>query len=74
MNQRPCKGCGKPIIFAKNETGKIVPLDARAPVYEIKKDFDGESVASLTQENFYVSHFSICSKANDFSSSRGFGK
>lgn len=67
---RGCKGCGKPLIFVKNEAGKTVPLDVRAPVYEIKRDFEGEEFATLISENVYVSHFATCAKANDFSGSR----
>lgn len=67
--QTNCKGCGKPIIFVNNKAGKLVPLDVRAPVYEVKKDFSGSEVCDLV-ENIYVSHFATCPKANDFSSSR----
>ena len=69
LETRACKGCGKPIAFVKNEAGKTVPLDVRAPVYKLKEDFTGAQVASLV-ENFYTSHFATCPKANDFSASR----
>lgn len=64
---RPCKACRKPLRFMKNEAGKLVPLDLRAPVYEVKRDFSGEPSATLVQEGFYVSHFATCPSANDFS-------
>jgi hypothetical protein len=60
-----CKGCGKPIRFAKNLAGKYIPLDERAPVYEIVKVL-GEERAQLTERAF-VTHFATCAKANDFS-------
>jgi hypothetical protein len=69
MNTVPCKGCGKPIIFLKTKAGKTMPLDARAAVYEVKKDFSGQPYADLVSEGFHVSHFLTCTKANDFSSS-----
>lgn len=69
MSESNCKGCGKPIVWAKTKAGKNVPLDPRAPVYELKKDFAGERYADLTDDAFFVSHFSTCSQANQFSSS-----
>lgn len=69
MNETRCRGCGKKITFVKNEAGKLVPLDTRAPVYELSRDFTGEPVAKLS-EGFFVSHFATCPKANDFSSNK----
>lgn len=55
-----CKGCGKEIQWATTETGKTIPLDPKAPTYEVK---EGIAVRSPAM----VSHFSTCPKANDFS-------
>lgn len=62
---------GREIIWGNTEEGKKIPLDPIAPVYETldrtvlmdKGQFVRRAVA-------YVSHFSTCSHANDFSSSR----
>jgi len=63
----PCKGCGKPIVWAKDEKGTSHPLDARAPVYHFNGgDLDAEfTVYRLTGS--WVSHFATCPKANEFS-------
>jgi len=59
----PCKGCGKPMIYAKSpKTGKMIPLDARAPVF-----FVVDGVAFPASDGYYVSHFSTCVKADQFS-------
>ena len=31
MDYAPCKGCGKPILWAKDDKGQNIPLDPRAP-------------------------------------------
>ena len=31
----PCRGCGKPILWAKDAAGKAIPLDPRAVIYRI---------------------------------------
>lgn len=69
-NETICKGCGKPIMFLRDEIGRFIPLDIRAPVYEIKKDFSGIEVASLVAENFHVNHFSTCTSAKEFTESQ----
>ena len=69
------------IIKADGKPGRL-PLDPRAPVYFVggRTDPDGVPCASKANglrdplvENplpeAYVSHFSTCSKANDFSAS-----
>ncbi len=69
-----CKGCGKEIIWAKNENGKMIPLDPRAPVYSIVKD-DGDAFRCVRVDGDsdfidYVTHFATCPKASDFSGSK----
>ena len=68
-----CKGCGKEIIWAKNENGKMVPLDASAPVFLITEADDETGCVKVGHDDLpacYVSHFATCPKANEFSSSR----
>jgi hypothetical protein len=68
-----CAGCGKPIIFAHitRTDGKpgVIPLDARAPVYEVHTDEFGERFGKRMTTAF-VSHFATCPKANDFGGGR----
>lgn len=67
-----CKGCGAEIIWAKNENGKMIPLDAKAPVYAL---IIGQNIRDARCEKShspraYVTHFATCSKANEFSGSK----
>lgn len=68
---RRCKLCGKPMRFVKSENGKIIPLDAAAPVYEIKKDLTGQELAFRVGESIMVSHFATCPNAGEFYNSGG---
>lgn len=65
---KPCSGCGRAIIWAQNpDTGKKVPLDATAIVYDVTHhEGAGEVVVARTHTSF-VSHFNTCTKANSFS-------
>lgn len=70
----PCRGCGRPVIFvtARNLKGEWVkvPLDPSAPVYVREHDGEGGAVwAQDSSKELLVSHFSTCSRANDFSGS-----
>ena len=65
MNRVPCRGCGRPIVFGTLPNGKRVPLDPSAPVYAVSEDGTCDRVQGVM-----VSHFSTCSKANDFSASK----
>jgi hypothetical protein len=60
-----CKGCGRPIIFARNtQTGALMPLDANVPVFHAR-DYNGEIICAPIDA--MVSHFSTCAKASEFS-------
>lgn len=61
--KRPCKACGFPLVIADGPNGKAIPLDARAPTYEVK---DGVA----TRSTALVSHFSTCPEASRFSGTR----
>lgn len=71
----PCKGCGRPILWATDAEGKAIPLDPRAPIYFVQELEDGRCVATLQKKEAedvpvmrsMVSHFSTCSKAAQFS-------
>jgi len=66
MTERPCKACGIPLIFAKDMEGKTQVLDKRAPCWILRDDADGNPVA-IRAASSYVSHFSSCPKASEFS-------
>jgi len=71
---KPCKGCGRMILWARTSTGQRIPLDPAAPVYRIDADGGGgEVVASLIPRTdreqvggSAVSHFATCTKADQF--------
>ena len=57
-------GCGKPIVWAKLEGGGAVPLDPRAPVYDVTEA--GAHVYAARNRGAMVSHFTTCPKASNF--------
>lgn len=60
-----CKGCGRPIVFARNtQTNAIVPLDPK-PVTFCAQEHKGQIICSPVEA--MVSHFVTCPKANYFS-------
>lgn len=69
MNVSECKGCGKPIVWATDDKGQKIPLDPRAPVYNVLSDSPATCKRSLP-DTAMVSHFATCPKANDFSRTR----
>lgn len=59
-----CRGCGRKVFFVKDADGKTQILDAVAPVWSIQ----GQPEPMATREiGSYVSHFSTCPKASEFS-------
>lgn len=67
---RPCKACGTQLIFAKNMQGKIVPLEEiKLPkhVYNMQPSGVVQMVGEL---RLYVSHFTTCPSASQFSRSK----
>lgn len=66
MSAKPCKGCGKLVVFAKDPDGKWQVLDSVAPVYRQTGVKDG--VAQVVRDTkALVSHFATCPNANKFS-------
>ena len=78
MDYAPCKGCGKPILWATDDKGQNIPLDPRAPVYRVhkmKQDFTCErdvlvGDAGGGDSRCMVSHFNTCPTADQFSRGR----
>lgn len=56
---RPCKLCGRPLVFARDTEGRVVALDATAPVWVLRRDSDGEPVA-VRSLNGAVTHHATC--------------
>lgn len=63
-----CKACNRSIYFVSDDLGTIQCLDATAPVWVQIRDQNGES--RVMRVTGYVSHFSTCPQANDFSRSK----
>ena len=69
-----CKGCGKAIIFGRDQRGQLIPLDLVAPVYALIAPARLDDQVALDQEvavsrdkAALVSHFATCPKASEFS-------
>lgn len=58
-----CKGCGKPIVWGKTESGKLIPLDPKPPVYRFNQE------GFLERVDASVTHFATCTAADQFSES-----
>lgn len=65
----PCKGCGRPIVWAMNtQTKAFIPLDPAPLTYTVQKSAgDGPLICGPIEG--MVSHFTTCPKANEFSGS-----
>lgn len=63
-----CKGCGKPIVFAKTHEGKTIPLEKMTHTYELDWNNDDRNfVAHKMTREIYQSHFITCPKREQFS-------
>lgn len=65
MRESPCKGCGKPIVWATSRDGKKIPLDPKSVVYRVTAVEDIVWCDRVT--DVMVSHFATCKNANRFS-------
>jgi len=59
-----CRGCGKKIIWGRDDKGSLIPLDPRPPTYTLVIH---ENEPRVTRSRAYVSHFATCPNANEFS-------
>ncbi len=59
MSASVCRGCGLQILWGQTKDGKKVPLDPRAPIYQVIK---GDEIARV-ETGLYVSHFATCPEA-----------
>lgn len=75
MKTTPCRGCARPIVFARTADGKTIPLDPRPPIYLVTQ-VDGEASAVRdtlitttdgAETSHMVTHFATCPKAAEFS-------
>lgn len=63
-----CKGCGAEITFAKHiVTNRNVPLERVKLPRGLYNLMPGGMVQPVDGIELYVSHFTTCPKANDFS-------
>lgn len=72
-----CRGCGAPIVWAKDAAGHSIPLDPRPPVYRVTDQLPAPAAERLTEQHLngplvaaMVSHFATCPKAAQFSGSK----
>lgn len=60
-----CRGCGRMVMFLKDEHGRTQILDVVAPVYA-----HVGTTRCKRDTMAFVSHFATCPDANDFSKKR----
>jgi hypothetical protein len=61
----PCRGCGKPVLFASTTEGRSIPLDLVAPVYAMIDSSNGRIRARRSTAHL-VSHFATCPMVGRF--------
>ena len=82
LDTTPCKGpnCGRPVVWATvrrdDGTPGKVPLDPRAPVYEVTGAGAARAGSYVAERRgtAYVSHFATCPDAGRFSRGRPAGQ
>jgi hypothetical protein len=70
---KPCKGCGKPMVWGRRPEGGWLPLDPVAPVYTIVpiKDREGYSHPEAVRNMLsFVLHHVTCPNREQFSGDR----
>lgn len=70
---KPCKGCGKPMVWGRKAEGNWIPLDPIAPVFTIvpMKDRDGEVHQEAVRNQLsFVMHHVTCPNQEQFSGDR----
>lgn len=70
MNETPCKGCGRTIVWGITKEGIKIPLDPKPPVYEFEDVEPGDHHLVARNKLAMVSHFATCPKASQFSGSK----
>ncbi len=69
-----CKGCGKPCVWVKMESGASMLVDLQSQVIEVELDehanFKGRLAPNKPNDGlaYGLNHFQNCPKAKDFSS------
>lgn len=68
LYKRDCVKCGCPLGFGRTGDGKTIPLDLRAPVYCVTGEKNPQEDNGVVRTHLaFVSHFSTCPAANEFS-------
>jgi len=62
----PCKGCGKPMVMARQSDGKWIPLDPKPAVYRVVERADGGAWCERDTDCM-VTHYATCPHASKFS-------
>lgn len=69
---RPCRLCGRPLIFARTAKGEVMPLDAKpTTVYVATEQPDLLGASELTlgdRVSGHVAHWATCPHADAFRS------
>ena len=67
---RACAGCGKPILFARTQDGKIMPLDQTETEIFVVAEQTGllgeRELTLIDRVRGHVTHFATCPKAATF--------
>lgn len=68
---RPCKLCGRPIIFRPGPSGSSIPLQRIRTVYAMRADRrEARKLETPAALELYVSHFETCPHASRFTRRR----
>jgi len=62
---RPCRACGRELVFATGPGGKLIPLNVVRNVYVL--DANGDALVVLAGSETFQSHFESCPSASTFS-------
>ena len=65
LTARPCRACGRELVFAEGPGGKLIPLNVVRNVYVLNADGKADVVLAGTET--FQSHFESCPAASTFS-------
>ena len=62
MDKGKCKSCGMPILWARTDNGKVIPLDVEGERRFVINHTEHNRVTNAVT---YVSHFATCPNASE---------
>jgi len=68
VHRKSCEACGVPLMLVVGPNGKQIPLDTKAPVYELHTSREG--VRCRRAAGAYVTHYATCTDPGRFSRGR----